>query len=89
MGDDDHGDAGVVQLLEQFDDFLGGTAVERAGRLVGEDDMRVVDERARDRHALLLPARQLRRLVVFAMREPNLGKALLGLLMRAGIARRE
>ena len=85
VGDDDHGDAGLVQLLEQLDDLLGGAAVERAGRLVGEDDMRVVDQRAGDRHALLLPARKLRRLVVLAMGEPDLGEARLGLLARAGM----
>ena len=35
--------------------------VERAGRLVGEDQLGVVDQRAGDGHALLLAARQLRR----------------------------
>ena len=64
MGDDDHGDAGLVQLLEQGDDLLGGAAVERAGRLVGEQDMRVVDQRAGDGHALLLSAGKLGRLMV-------------------------
>ena len=37
--------------------------VEVAGRLVGEQDGRVGDDRARDRDALLLPARELARRV--------------------------
>ena len=87
MGDEDHGDAACVQLLEQCDDLLGGTAVERAGRLVGEEDMRVVDERARDRHALLLAAGQLRRLVPGALGEPHARQALLRLLPRVALVR--
>ena len=57
MGDEDHGDARLVQLLEYLDNLFRGVAVERAGRLVGEEDVRVVDERARNRYALLLAAR--------------------------------
>ena len=43
--------------------------VEVAGRLVGEDQGRVGDQRPGDRHALLLAAGQLRRLVVDAVAE--------------------
>ena len=46
------------------DDLGAGVAVEVAGRLVGEDERRLGDERAGDRDALLLAARQLGRLVV-------------------------
>ena len=88
MGDDDHGDAGRVQLLEQGDDLLGGTAVERAGRLVGEEDVRVVDQRAGDRHPLLLAAGKLGGLMVLAMGEPDLGEAGLGLVARVAVAAR-
>ena len=38
MGDDDHCDAGRIKLLEQLDDLVSRMAVERAGRLVGEND---------------------------------------------------
>ena len=41
-------------------------AVEIAGRLVGQDDRRIVGQRARQRHALLFAARQLRRIVMRA-----------------------
>ena len=51
----------AVELLQQRHDLEAGARVERAGRLVGEDQQRVVDQRARDRHALLLAAGELRR----------------------------
>ena len=40
-------------------DLGAGLRVEVARRLVGQQDRRIVDERARDRHALPLTARQL------------------------------
>ena len=49
-------------------DLLGGLRVEVARRLVGQDELRVVDQRPRDRDALLLAARELARLVVLAAR---------------------
>ena len=45
--------------------------VERAGGLVGQDDPRIVDERARDRDALLLSAGELARLVFLAARQAD------------------
>ena len=41
------------------EDFLLGAAVERAGGLVEQQDRRVLDQRAGDRHALFLTARKL------------------------------
>ena len=64
-------DAGAVQLLEQRHDLEAGAAVERAGRLVGEDQDRLVDQRPRDRDALLLAARQLRRAMVQPVAEAD------------------
>ena len=64
VGDDEDRDAGLVDLGEQIHDLLARLAVERAGRLVGEDQPRLADQRARDRDALLLTARHLRRQVV-------------------------
>ena len=65
---DDH-DRGAfaVQFLEQRHQLDRGAAVERAGRLVGEQHFRVVDERPRDRDALLLSAGKLRRPVMHAV----------------------
>ena len=50
-------------------------AVERAGRLVGEQDLRIVDERAGNGDALLLAARELARVVVEAVAEIDLLEA--------------
>ena len=50
---------GVAELLEERHDLDAGLRVEVAGRLVGEDDLRLADQRARDRDALLLAAREL------------------------------
>ena len=50
----------VDHHLEHLVDHLG---VERRGRLVEQHDLRRQAQRARDRHALLLAARQLQRIL--------------------------
>ena len=73
VGDEDDGDAlGAVELLEHLEDFLAGAGIEVAGRLVGEEHPRPVDQRSGDGHALLLAAGKLRRLVVDAVRQADL-----------------
>src|SRR5689334_12747085 len=53
--DQHDGDAALhVQALEDVHDFHARARIEVAGRLVGEQDRRLVDERARDCDALLL-----------------------------------
>lgn len=59
MGDDD--DRGLEFLRQAVEDRHHSErafAVERRGRLVGEDDRRLVGECPRDRHALLFAARE-------------------------------
>ena len=59
---DHHDGAALVGARAQQPQHLGaGLGVEVAGRLVGEQQRRVVDERAGDREALLLAARELMR----------------------------
>ena len=60
------GVARLVKLRKQRHDLGAGLRVEVAGRLVGQQDRWIVDERARDGHALALAAGQL----VRAMRHP-------------------
>ena len=60
-----------LSAAHQRDDLGRVLAVEVAGRLVGPDDRRVVDERARDRHALPLTAGQLVRQVRGALGEAD------------------
>src|SRR5438093_9684487 len=54
----------LVQALEDAHHFDAGFRVEVSGRLVGQQNRRAVDERARDGDALLLTARQLIRMVI-------------------------
>ena len=60
---DDHGRAAMLphELREHVVHLVGGRAVELAGRLVGEEDLRPVSERGAERDALLLAARELGR----------------------------
>ena len=66
--DDDQCRAVGVDAVEQRRDLLAGRLVELAGGLVGQQQPRPVGERARDRHALHLAARELRRPMVGARR---------------------
>ena len=72
MGDQHQGRAvGARQLEQQVHDLLAGGAVEIAGRLVGQQQLRPADEGARHRHPLLLAARKLGRIVAEAMAEAD------------------
>ena len=68
---------------EQIDDLLARGLVEIAGRLVGDEDGGIGCQRARERHALLLAAGELRRIMMQAIAEPDrlqlLGCALVGI----------
>src|SRR6187431_1850020 len=70
VGRDDDGRAAVGgEAGEDVDDLAPGRRVEVAGRLVGEDHVRLDGERARDRDPLLLTAGKLPRQMVGALRE--------------------
>ena len=57
----------AVQLLELDLHVLAQLLVERAERLVHQHELRLEDQRPRQRDALLLAARELRRVGVSAM----------------------
>jgi len=60
VGDQDQRGARLaVEREHQFDDRPARLGVEVAGRFVGEQYARIGCERARQRHALLLAARQM------------------------------
>ena len=86
VGDQDDRAALGVQLLEQAEHVGGRARVEVAGGLVGEDHRRFGHERAGDRDALLLAARQLTGPVVGPVGEPDLVE---GAAARAPGARRD
>ena len=61
VGDVDEGDADLaLDALELDLHLLAQLEVERAERLVEQQHLRAVDDRARERDALALPARELR-----------------------------
>ena len=47
-----------VQLLEVLEDRMRQHRIERGNRLVGQDQLRLLHQRARNADPLLLPARQ-------------------------------
>ena len=63
-----HHDDGLAEIavedLEHREDLVGAGAVEIAGRLVAQQELRIGDDRAGNGHALLLPARHFTRIVV-------------------------
>ena len=68
----DHDDEAVFgDLFQDLHHLHARLAVERAGRLVGEQNVRIVDERPRDGDALHLAARHLVRLFVELIAEAN------------------
>src|SRR3990170_2453691 len=82
VGDQQHGDAAVaVETLQDLHDLDAGAAVEIAGGLVGQDQLGVVDQRARDRHPLLLPAGELVGRVVGTLADAHRAQELHGLLV--------
>lgn len=67
MRDQDHGLPPLARRrAEEVEYGLTGIAVERTGRLVGEQNIRSRGKRPSNGHPLLLPSRQLMR----TMREP-------------------
>ncbi|WP_435810422.1 hypothetical protein [Streptosporangium canum] len=69
--DDHEGLPRGTQVLEDPQHIERGRGVEVAGRLVGQDDQRVVGQRAGDGDPLTLPARQLRGQMPGAVGEPD------------------
>ena len=64
--DDDRGVELALQVLEQVEDLRLHGHVERGGRLVGDQQARVVDQAHRDHRALAHAAGELVRVVVDA-----------------------
>src|SRR6516225_8676279 len=71
MRDHEDGVAGLVELAKNVDDdFLVGF-VEVAGGFVGEDELRLINERAGDRHALLFTTGKICREMLEAIGEAH------------------
>ena len=79
MRDDHDGHTGFVRgILQQFENRLAGIVVQSAGRLVTEQQFRILGERARDRDTLLLTAGELRREIIDAGSKSDLGQCFPG-----------
>ncbi|MGY4280939.1 hypothetical protein ACVWXO_000159 [Bradyrhizobium sp. LM2.7] len=74
MGDDDHGHAIIGELAHHAEDVADELGIERRGRLVEQDRLGLHRQRACDRDALLLAARELRRMRVGLLGKPHLRK---------------
>src|ERR1051325_2015890 len=59
VGDEDDGLVLRGELFEDGDDVAAGLRIEVAGRLVGEDERRIVDQSAGDGDSLALSAGEL------------------------------
>src|SRR5438876_7678489 len=69
--DHDDRDAALVELLKNRHDLDAGSAVEITGRFIRQQDLRIIDQRARNRDPLLLTAGKLTWKMVLATREPD------------------
>ena len=79
MGHEDDGHAGARPDLQELAlQLLARERVERAERLVHQQDVGIVGEHARDRDALLHAARQLARVAVGEALEPDQPHELVG-----------
>ena len=71
VGDQHDRDAVAGERAEQRHHLVAGARIEVAGRLVGQHQARLVDQRARDRDPLLLPAGELAGMVVQAVAQAD------------------
>ena len=75
----------LVQAPQQLEDLVARLRVEVARGLVGDQDLRVGHDRARDRDALLLAARELPRVVVHPVGEADDRERRLDVLAALGL----
>ena len=91
VGHQDHGDALLaIELADDLHDLVRGAGVEVAGRLVGQQHGRAVDQRPRQGDALLLSAGELAGRVALALGQADAGElraaAVVALLGRSATA---
>src|SRR5256886_8766617 len=78
----------LVQPLEQREHLFGGLAIQIAGRLVRHQDRGIARDGPRDRHALLLAARELARIMVHAVGKADQRERRLHVLPPLGLRKR-
>src|SRR5258706_7631360 len=65
VSDHDYGCPPFVEVGKEFHDFVTMGGVEITCRFIGEDELRLSDDRTGNRDALLLPAGELLRKMIF------------------------
>ena len=72
MRDDEHGRAVLpVDLLKQYQNVSRCFRIQRSGRFITEQELRIFDQCPCDRAALLLSTGKLRRELVLMLGEPQ------------------
>ena len=84
MRDHDDGRALAIDFLEQFHHAARHQRIEIAGRFVGHQQARRTGQRTRDRDALLLAARQFRRIVLHARSQADARQRFVDALLALG-----
>src|SRR5262249_42824019 len=75
----------LVQVAQDFENGPGVLAIQVPRWLIGQQNRRVVDERAGDGHSLLLAARKRARLMIQPLRDAEQAQNLLELRVGLGI----
>ena len=68
----------LVQLHEQLAERDGGGMIERTGGFIGEEELRLIDERADDGNALTFPTAELAGAMVQSLTEADAFEQSLG-----------
>ncbi|MNZ71722.1 hypothetical protein D3C78_900880 [compost metagenome] len=61
----------AVNVEQQIKDLIGRLRIERRGRLIAQQNVRVIGQRTGNANALLLPTAQLGRIGIFATRQAH------------------
>ena len=77
VGRHDHGCSVRGNVLEKFHDVVGRLRVEITRGLIGDDHLRMVQQRTGNGYALLLPTRQLVGKIIFLIQQTYIGEDLL------------
>ena len=81
MGHDHHGGAFLTaHVLQNLQDLLAGVVVQRAGRLVAQQDLRILRHSSGDGHTLLFTAGKLRGKIVDTIAETDVFQHFDGIL---------
>ena len=76
VGDDDHRAVFICELTDDGEHFMRQLRIERAGRLIEAEDVRIHAQRPGDGHALALAAGKIAGICIRFFRKADLGEKL-------------